>query len=361
MSGELPRLIETGKWSGGHIQGIAVDLARGWIYCSFTTRLVKLDLAGRVLGSVCGLLGHLGCLAFCQADGQVYGSLEFKQDAIGQAILKQSGSRQKLETGFYVAIFAGDKINRLDMDAYQDGIMTSVWLEEVVADHTGSWQQEGRLMRFNHACSGIDGISFGPDFGADSGSKPYLHVAYGIYGDSSRSDNDYQVLIQYDASNWPELARPLSRQAMHKSGPLKPRRKYFLFTGNTSWGVQNLEYDAFTGNWLLAVYRGAKPHFPNFDLYLADGAVAARQMKLLGDPAGRSGAVLALAQGGCLDSATGISGWYYPYGSTGMQSLGDGLFYLARPYSEAGLHSAKIALYRWTGQVEEPFTEVAAL
>ena len=45
---------------------------------------------------------------------------------------------------------------------------------------------------------GIDGISFGPAFGAPKGSKPYLNVAYGIYGDTTRSDNDYQVILNYD-------------------------------------------------------------------------------------------------------------------------------------------------------------------
>ena len=355
MTSDLPRLINTGWWAGGHIQGIAFDRANGWIYCSFTTTLVKLDLNGRVLGSVSGLLGHLGCLALDPQGGFVYGSLEYKQDVIGRAIMQRSGASQELQTAFYVAIFAGDKINRLDMDAYTDGIMTTVWLKEVVDDHTASWIQDGEKIRHRHACSGIDGISFGPDFAAAAASRPYLCVAYGIYGDIKRQDNDYQVLVQYDTSTWPDLARPLDQKAMHKSGPLKPRGKYFLFTGNTRWGVQNLEYDPHTGNWLLAVYRGEKPQFPNYDLYMLDGATLPSQARLKGDPAGRSGSVLALAGAGRLDSASGISGWYFPYGSTGMQSLGDGLFYLALPQSKDGLHGAEICLYHWTGHEDLPF------
>jgi hypothetical protein len=46
---------------------------------------------------------------------------------------------------------------------------------------------------------------------------------------------------------------------MHKSGPDAPEAKYFVYTGNTTFGVQNLEYDAYTGDFLAAVYNGRKP------------------------------------------------------------------------------------------------------
>ncbi|MBQ9747123.1 MAG: hypothetical protein IJW21_09925, partial [Clostridia bacterium] len=59
----LPLTIETGAWRSGHIQGIALDRENGFMYCSFTTELVKMDLNGNVLGSVKGFTGHLGCLA----------------------------------------------------------------------------------------------------------------------------------------------------------------------------------------------------------------------------------------------------------------------------------------------------------
>ena len=39
----IPSEIYTGIWHGGHIQGIAVDWKNRYIYCSFTTELVKLD------------------------------------------------------------------------------------------------------------------------------------------------------------------------------------------------------------------------------------------------------------------------------------------------------------------------------
>ena len=72
---KLPNSIYTGTWDEGHIQGIAVDTQRKFIYCSFTTCLVKLDMQGNLVGSVHGLIGHLGCLDFNDQDGRVYGSL----------------------------------------------------------------------------------------------------------------------------------------------------------------------------------------------------------------------------------------------------------------------------------------------
>ena len=76
---DLPLTIATGEWRGGHIQGIALDRKNGFIYCSFTTELVKLDLSGNVIGSTKGFTGHLGCLAM-GADGRIWGSLEYKND-----------------------------------------------------------------------------------------------------------------------------------------------------------------------------------------------------------------------------------------------------------------------------------------
>jgi hypothetical protein len=357
--GHLPRRIATGPWDGGHIQGIALDREHRYLYCSFTTQLVKFDLEGRMIGSVRGLLGHLGCLAFNNRDGRLYGSLEYKQDAIGQGILKNIGSGKRPETAFYIAVFAADKVDRPDMDAERDGIMSTVWLGDVVADHLAWWTQNGQIVRHRHGCSGIDGLSFGPDFGAAPGSKPCLCVAYGIYGDPARTDNDDQVLIQYDTDSWTTLAQPLNQDQMHRSGPKHCRRKYFVRTGNTEWGVQNLEYDAATGYWLLAVYRGKKTAYPNYALYAVDGTKPALLKALQGDPAGRQGAVLSLADAGLCDPQTGLRGWQFPHGSTGLYAMGNGLFYISHPNRIGTHHASDICLYRWTGQPDGPFEPVS--
>ncbi len=50
-------------FSGHHIQGIAIDKNRQYMYLSFTTSLIKTDLEGNIIGSVRGIMGHLGCLS----------------------------------------------------------------------------------------------------------------------------------------------------------------------------------------------------------------------------------------------------------------------------------------------------------
>ena len=75
---DLQKMIYTGTWKGGHIQGIATDRERKYMYCSFTTEFVKLDMEGNLIGSVTGFTGHLGCMAYCEEDGRVYASLEYK-------------------------------------------------------------------------------------------------------------------------------------------------------------------------------------------------------------------------------------------------------------------------------------------
>ena len=112
---DLPKNIYSGAYRAGHCQGIAVDTKGGFVYYSFTTMLVKTDLAGRFLGSVTGLCGHLGCIAFDPDDGRVYGSLEYKNDAIGRGIVNMLGGGIEIPDRFYMAIFDADRIDRADM------------------------------------------------------------------------------------------------------------------------------------------------------------------------------------------------------------------------------------------------------
>ena len=133
MKNALPLSIYTGIFHGGHIQGIAIDKERNYIYCSFTTELVKLDMKGNFIGSVKGFTGHLGCLAYNAEDDRVYASLEYKNDVIGKGILNHLGV-EEVKNAFYVAIFDGEKITRPDMSAEKDGVMTTVWLREATED-----------------------------------------------------------------------------------------------------------------------------------------------------------------------------------------------------------------------------------
>lgn len=334
-----PREIHSGLWPYGHCQGIAVDKTKRFIYFSFTTALIKMDFQGNVIGTVTGLLGHLGCIDFCESDGRVYGSLEYKNDAIGQGILQHAGHTGVLQDAFYIAIFDADRINRRDMDACKDGVMTAVYLRDVVADYHGQVLCGDRVLPHRYGCSGIDGTTFGILPGASSQSYR-LFVAYGIYGDTTRTDNDNQVLLCYDTADWRQYEQPLSQENMHTSGPEKPEHTFFVHTGNTTYGVQNLEYDEHTGHFFMAVYRGSKSDYPNYDLYVIDGSKPPMQH------------TLTLLSNGKQEKTPG---WHYPYGATGMCALGDGYFYISQDGKCGEMYYTKVVLCRWDGQT--PFAE----
>lgn len=337
--------LESGPWPTAHVQGIAVDLEHGFVYYSFTTLLVKTDHTGEVIGTVTGFTGHLGDLDFNPEDGRVYGSLEYK-DA----------------EAFYIAIFDVDRIDRLGMDAQDSAVVSTVYLPEVVDDFTADLDGNGVFAGdrpdtrdHRYGSSGIDGVAFGPAFGSADGPT-YLTVAYGIYANNYRNDNDYQVLLQYDIGDWLEYERPLTESKPHRAGPAKPAGKYFVLTGNTHFGVQSLEYDPWQERWFLSVYPGSKSRFPNFSLFAIEATTKPRTERLEGSN-GEKAAVLSLAKDGLRHEKTGIRGWKreLPFG---MQAVDDGLYYLVSSQSARGRSSATLTLEEWTGEPEQPFRPV---
>lgn len=352
---QLPKQICSGEWKAGHVQGLAVDTKREYIYFSFTTMLVKMDMQGNVVGTVTGLLGHLGCIEFNDADGRIYGSLEYKDDSIGRGILKQEKSNKKFDTAFYVAIFDVDKITRQGMSAEKDGIMTTVYLPTVVEDFKAKVECGGKTLEHRFGCSGFDGITFGPKFGNSDG-KYYLTIAYGIYGDANRSDNDHQVLLQYDASNWTKYEQPLSQDNMHQSGPKKPAGRYFVYTGNRNWGVQNMEYDKSRNFWFLATYETKKSDFAGFSLMTIDGNIAPKKQTLKGVDYCKSGNLLTLSGRGMTDANHhSIRGWHFDKSSTGIHALGDNYFYISHRKRNKPYQSCTATLYKFVGRESYPF------
>lgn len=358
----LPSKIFSGPQGPFHVQGIAVDLKRGYAYFSFTTTLLKTDLSGNLIGSVTGMTGHLGCLTVDPEDGRVYGSIEYKNDQIGQGIRKQldgGGNGGELPSAFYIAIFDVDRIVRPEMDAEKENVMTTVYLKEVVDDYYSVTTNGGKTVEHRFGCSGIDGVSFGPKFGAPKGSKPYLHVAYGVYGDTDRTDNDYQVILAYDTRRWKRYETPLSQADPHKNGPKRPEHKYFVRTGNTTYGIQNLAYDPESGNWFAAVYAGRKKEFPNYTLFMIDGSKAPRKERLVGFDRPTEGEVLSLARAGRYDAASDTYGWRFNRGTTGLCPLGYGYFYISHnAVTPEKKQSSTLYLYRWTGDNQQPFVRV---
>ncbi|MET9508154.1 hypothetical protein ABZX62_06685 [Streptomyces flavidovirens] len=350
----LPAEIKGGAWKAGHVQGVAVDRRKGFMYFSFTNLLVKTDLRGNPVGSVSGFTGHLGDLDYNTTDGRVYGSLEYKS-----------------AKAFYIAILDVDRINRMDMDARTSDVVSTVHLQEVVDDYTADMNGDGKFdgdtahtPDHRYGCSGIDGVAFGPELdrgGLVKRGRQVLTVAYGIYSNVKRQDNDHQVLLQYDVRKWRKYERPLPESAPHTSGPAYVDGKYFVRTGNTRYGVQNLEYDAHTGNWLMAVYKGAKPQFPNYSLFIADGSKRPVTGPVTGQPQPEVGELLPLLRAGLHHEASGTYGWESG-GQYGLISLDDGRFYLveAGTVVEDGVtkQTARAVLHRWTGRPPTPFTPV---
>ena len=70
---------------------------------------------------------------------------------------------------------------------------------------------------------------------------------------------------------------------------------------------------------------------------------------------GVKGYVLPLADDGLKDTKTGIRGWNFPLGTTGICPLGNGLFYISKNGQTNGRQYSDVYLYRWTGNPSVPF------
>ncbi|HBL41140.1 MAG TPA: hypothetical protein DDY98_06065 [Ruminococcaceae bacterium] len=324
--------LYTGLQGKLHIQGIAVDEKNQYIYCSFTTKLIKYDFDGNIVGSVGGLTGHMGCIGFCPEDGRVYGSLEYKNDNIGRGIHQALGVEKINEDAFYLVAFDTAKIVRADMDAYKDGIMTAVFLADPTRDYS-EYGENGQKHRYG--CSGIDGVGIAPLPG-EKNSEKHLYVAYGIYNETNRTDNDHQVILCLPFSDFRRYEQPLTEKAMHRSGPSRALRKFFVFTGNTDWGVQNLEYDAYSDALFLAVYHGYKPQYRNYDMFCLDWTKKPERQALNG--LHEDGEVLTLKN----------DGMFFSFGSTGMYSFGDGRFLFSEECVEDGEECSYLRMYHLT-------------
>lgn len=354
----LPDSIYSGKQGKMHVQGVVVDKVNGYVYFSFTDKLIKMDLSGKLIGSVTGFVGHLGDLDFGD-DGKIYGSLEYKNDAIGKGIKKELGIETNNEDGFYIAIFDGSRIVRPDMNAEKEDLIRTVYIKEAVNDYKATVQVGNTKKPHRFACSGIDGVAFASSIGKSNTAKKFLYVAYGVYGDTTRNDNDHQVILKYDVSDWDKYAQPLSQKKLHHSGPKKPLEKYFVKTGNTRYGIQNMAYDPHTGNLFAAVYRGSKPQFPNYDLFVIDGHKKPVKNRIPSDNRNIKVKTLSLLNAGPKDAASGIRGWFFKWGATGLCPLGDGLFYISHnDKAKDGQQQSTIYKYKWVGDEKNAFVLV---
>ena len=331
----LPTKFEVKIKAKDHVQGMAVDTAARCFYLSFTTSLVKTDYEGNVLASIDSIFGHLGAMTFDAASRKLYASLECKDDVIGQGIAKHLGKEAVSQdlSKFYIMAF--------DVDGGQarpgagNPVIAGQWeVTEAIDDY-----------KVHYGCSGIDGVTIAPQIGKKKG-KPRLYVAYGIYGDISRRDNDHQILLEYKLDAFkPGVTAP------------KASAKFFIFTGNTTWGVQNLCYDPKTGCIFMACYSGKKPEFPNFSLFAVPVAQKPVKKVLRGLEDDGEHLSLALWQQGLLGSVKGIRGWRFSDATTGVCTLGDGTWFVSTPLKLRGkMQTATVRQIHWKGGPQEnPF------
>ena len=338
----FPTSIFSGLQGQNHVQGIAYDSENECLYMSFTTSLIKVDMQGRLLGSVVGLTGHLGCIGLNHADGTLYGTLEYKHDAIGKGI---GDGTNDTATGFYVALFDTKYITRVGMEASE--VMRTVYLPAVSADYEARVMNQGREHEHRFGCSGVDGLCLAPKVGK-GGGKMMLYVAYGIYSEEDRTDNDYQVIHCYDISHWQRFAQPLTPSHLHFEGPARPSKVYYVRTGNTNFGVQNLCYDASSHRMWMSVYPGQKKGWNHYGTYAVSLLQKAGKKTLRGIEPATKGRVLQLVHEGEYDAPNDVWGWSFSKGSTGITSLGAGLYYISHNERREGRECTTLYLYRYS-------------
>ena len=360
-----------------HVQGIAYDSAENCMYMSFTSRFVKTDMQGNILASIDRIQGHLGAMTFNPETRKVYASLECKDDEIGAGIAKtlNVNTVSRADSRFFIAIIDVDRLEGIGMDPEGNEVLRTVCIKKAVEDY--AFRSKSGDFEHRYGCSGIDGVTIGPAigkpeaarYGRRSAGKPaadekYLYVGYGIYGDTDRTDNDYQVIHRYSLKELEKYARPVIFGETHHDGPEKPEKEYFLRTGNTNYGIQNFAYDEYTDCFFLAVYTGRQADFPNYSLFAFKALQQPFKAALTGGRDKKKVLQLSLVKpeepyfiNPSVDETTGITGWRFKWGSTGLCPLGRGLWYISENGKdrETGKEYCRARLYRWSTKPGEAF------
>lgn len=200
-----------------HMQGFTSD--GEYMYWSFTDTVVKTTLEGTVKRCVPITGGHLGDIDY--HDGKLYASY------MGNCL---PGHAWNDWTSFKIYVFDAetlentDRINLDICDYYKS-------LKGTPADTRGF--------------QGIDGVAFGKIPGTEEWR---MFVACALDNGEDYKNN---ILLRFTADGVYETEYPIS-------------------TGNTVFGIQNLDYDATTGEFWFSTYGGSEPYQPKETLYKTD-------------------------------------------------------------------------------------------
>ena len=72
----------------------------------------------------------------------------------------------------------------------------------------------------------------------------------------------------------------------------------------------------------------------------------------------KKGKVVPLKRQGKRDELTGIYGWHFPLGSTGICALGEGFYYFSDNFSNKDGQGSVLRLFKYVGNEDVPFEAV---
>ena len=202
-----------------HLQGFSTDNEKKYIYWSFTDSLVKTNIAGTMISQVHIGNGHLGDVDYY--NGKIY--VSFLGDAL-------PGKAWDDWTSFYIYVFDAtdlkliDKIRLSECEKYKE-----------IAG------QENDTRGF----SGVDGVAIGRD--PESGERK-IHIACALITDERYAN---QIILQ------------LSLDGNYE-------KEFYINTGNTVYGIQNLDYDEEAGHFWFTTYGSSKPFQAKNTLFKID-------------------------------------------------------------------------------------------
>ncbi len=343
----LPDYFQTETFSWGHVQGMTIDKENSYTYFTFTTILGKTDLSGKTVASMTGYPGHMGDCTYNEADGKLYASL-FLSEEYSWTLGGKIGN-------FAIAIIDTTKLTELNMPYDTPGLMKVVHLKDM-EDYAKMTLSNGKVGKYG--ITGVDGTEIGPKFGSSSG-KQYLTVAAGVNntcdetGTNTRTDNEYQVLFQYDFANWWDtIAEPLSLDGM-PSQSAKADGEYLILSGNGNFGIQDVAYDEYNKQWYFVCYGVTNKDYKGVGHMLVVSTEYEPKLEtLIGQPNPEAqGYVLKPIEKGDFHEGSGIYSFGFWEGSSGLTSLGNGYFYLSIAAKTAdGYQYADVVKYQWTGE-----------
>lgn len=200
-----------------HMQGFVCD--GSFFYWSFTDCLIKTSRSGEILLRRAVPGGHLGDITF--RDGKIYGSF------LGSAL---PGHVWDDWTSFQILMF----------DAEDLRLIQAVSLP--VCD---DYKRISGTASDERGFNAIDGIAFGREPGSE---KWKLFVACALLTGEQYAD---QILLQCSSEG-------------------KYETEYRIPTGNTVYGIQNLDYDTESGCFWFSTYEPERDFQPRETLYCVD-------------------------------------------------------------------------------------------